>query len=62
VARTKAGTQVETAATPTPPPSKPQIDTDVYVAPSDKRSLDTEVLDESSTAPKPTIDRNPWEK
>jgi len=48
-------------AMPTPAPSKPPIDTDVYLAPSDKRSLDADVLDEGSTAPKPTIDRNPWE-
>jgi hypothetical protein len=61
VAPPKARPKVETGPAPTPTPSKPQIDTDVYVAPSDKRSLDADVLDESSTAPKPTIDRNPWE-
>jgi serine/threonine protein kinase len=45
---------------PTATSSKPGIDTDVYIAPSNKRALDSNVLDDHTS--KPTIERNPWGK
>jgi hypothetical protein len=50
---------------PLPPPvtatsPKHTIDTEVYGKPANKRTLDSNVLDEDKA--KPTIDRNPWEK
>jgi serine/threonine-protein kinase len=55
----------ETKAEPAkPPPSAPRrpIDTDVLPTPSNKRSLDSNVLEDESAKSKRTIERDPWQK
>jgi hypothetical protein len=54
-------TKVEISRPP-PGPTKRQIDTDILPTPSNKRSLDSNVLEDESAKSKRTIERDPWQK
>jgi hypothetical protein len=55
----KPETKVETKP---PAPVKRGLDTDVYTTPSNKRSLDPNVLENEAAPSKRTIERDPWQK